>query len=55
MGIQEMFDEAPPLPGMSLDEMVTQYIRLDQQIKELAIERSAFNSALCQNASDIRN
>ena len=41
--------------GMSDDEMIKEFIRLDAQIKELAYQRSEYSSALMQKATEIRD
>jgi hypothetical protein len=56
MGIEQMFEEiAPDTSGMSLDQMIREYVRLDAKIKEVASERSAYQGPLIENASAIRD
>lgn len=55
--IDQMFSESPPqsLSGMSDDQIIREFIRLDQAIKDLAYQRSEFSGALAQKAIDVRN
>lgn len=55
--IDQMFEESPPqsVSGMSDDQIIREFIRLDQAIKDLAYQRSGFSSALAQKAIDVRN
>lgn len=53
--LDEMFATPPSASGMSADEVIREFIRLDTQIKELAYQRSEYGSALTQKAAEIRN
>jgi hypothetical protein len=53
--ISEMFATPASSSGMSTDEIIKEFIRLDTQIKELAYQRSEYQSALAQAAVDVRN
>lgn len=54
--LEAMFSEPPPsLSGMSDDEIIREYIRLDSQIKEIAYQRKPFIDALLQKAADMRD
>lgn len=55
--IDQMFEESPPqsVGGMSQDEIIREFIRLDTQIKDLAYQRQGVQSALIQAATEIRN
>ena len=54
--IEEMFDEiAPDVSGMSVDQMVREWIRLDKRVKEAAGERGAYHAALLHKAAEARN
>lgn len=55
--LAEMFDDPVPASasGMSADEIIKEFIRLDTQIKELAYQRSEYSSALTQAAVEVRN
>jgi len=57
MEIEKMFEQEPPpsLSGMSADEIIKEFIRLDAQIKDLAYKRSEFSTALTQAAVEVRN
>jgi hypothetical protein len=56
MRITEMFDEiAPDVSGLSVDEMIREYVRLDKRVKEAASERAAYHSALLERAAAARN
>lgn len=55
--ITEMFEEAPPTmrTGVSLDEMVHEFIRLDRLVKESAAERAEYAHLLADKARDQQN
>lgn len=54
--LEQMFNEPPPsVSGMSDDQIIREFIRLDTLIKDLAYQRSAFSSALTQAATDVRS
>jgi hypothetical protein len=55
--LAEMFEENPPpsLSGMSADEIIREFIRLDTLIKDLAYQRSEYSNALTQAATDVRS
>lgn len=56
MGIAEMFDEiAPDVSGLSVDQMIREYVRLDERVKEAAQERGAYHAALLERAQATRN
>lgn len=56
MGIAEMFDDiAPDVSGLSVDQMIREYIRLDKRVKEAAGERGAYHAALLERAELARN
>jgi hypothetical protein len=55
MDINEMFATPTSSSGMSADEIIKEFIRLDTQIKDLAYQRSEYSSALNQMASERRN
>lgn len=54
--IAEMFAEiAPDVSGLSVDQMIREYVRLDKKIKEAAQERGAYHAALLERAAMARN
>lgn len=56
MRITEMFDEiAPDVSGLSVDQMIREYVRLDKRVKEAAQERGAYHAALLERAAMTRN
>lgn len=57
MGISEMFEEevAPSVSGLSVDQMIREYVRLDKRVKEAASERGAYHAALLERAAMARN
>lgn len=56
MGIVEMFEEvAPDVSGLSVDQMIREYVRLDKRVKEAANERGAYHAALLEKAAEARN
>jgi len=56
MRIEEMFAEiAPDVSGLSVDQMIKEYVRLDKKIKEAAQERGAYHAALLERAELARN
>lgn len=56
MGITEMFEEiAPDVSGLSVDQMIREYVRLDKKVKETALERGAYHAALLERAASARN
>jgi len=56
MGIEEMFAEIQPnVSGLSVDQMIREYVRLDKRVKEAANERGAYHAALLERAAMARN
>lgn len=54
--VEEMFaDIAPDVSGLSVDQMIREYVRLDKKIKEAALERGAYHAALLERAAMARN
>lgn len=53
--LDQMFATPAAASGMSADEVIREFIRLDTQIKDLAYQRSEYSSALTQKAAEIRN
>lgn len=56
--IETMFEEreAPPVrTGVSLDEAIREFIRLDRLVKDSAAERAEYNHILVENAKAVQN
>lgn len=53
--LEKMFSTPSTANGMSDDELIGAFIRLDTQIKDLAYQRSEYSSALAQKAVEARN
>lgn len=53
--LDQMFSTPSSATGMSDDELIAEFIRLDTQIKDLAYQRSEYSSALAQKAVEARN
>jgi hypothetical protein len=56
MGVAEMFEEiGVGVSGLSVDQMIREYVRLDKKVKEAAKERADYHAALLERAEMARN
>lgn len=53
--LETMFSTPSSAAGMSTDEIIKEFIRIDAEIKDLAYQRSEYSSALYAKAAEIRN
>lgn len=53
--INELFDEPKPESGISLEEAIREFVRLDTRVKESASERQWPASIIAHHATDERN